>query len=210
VNAAACNDCHTNPPRDFTSSTQHVMTTQYLAGGAVFPFGPLASTFGVVRAMSADLLGSTHGFFAQPGTTFDVFLATITQGVHADEASRPPLAYPMPWPTFRKMTLGDLQSIYTYLRWLALNKPDGGAGFADKITQSAAFYCTGNNACNTGAGETCDMTNHECIGRPCATDDDCHVCQTCNGPDAGASDGGSDGGLCAAPLANSGCLVTGR
>jgi hypothetical protein len=55
------------------------------------------------------------------------------------------------------------------------------------------------------AGETCDTTNHECVGRACATDDDCDVCQTCNGTATKA---------CAAPPAGSDagvqCVLNGR
>jgi hypothetical protein len=101
----------------------------------------------------------------------------------------------MPWYIFRQMNLDDLEAIYTYMRWLAVNSPTTGAG--DKATQSAARYCTANSGCVTAAGETCNMATNECIGRTCAVDSDCDACQTCTTT------------KCAAPAASSACVANG-
>ncbi len=193
VNAViGCSNCHTNPSR--SSTTQAVNTAMFLSGGAVFPTGPAAPVFRVTRSMTANLIGQTHGFFNQPGISFDVFLQTITQGVHADTTGTPPLAYPMPWFNFKKMTLDDLQAIYTYLRTLAQSSA-APSGANDKITESAARYCASGPDCLSG--ETCDSTAHECIGRTCAVDTDCDACQTCTSTH------------CAAPAASSTCVFAG-
>jgi hypothetical protein len=197
VNAVACNDCHTNPPRDFTSSNQKVNTAQFLAGGTVFPFGPLASQFRITRSMSANLIGAANGFFSKSTTTFDVFLATITQGVHADTPGRPPLAPPMPWPGLRHMTLGDLQAIFTYLKWLATSSAAPN-GVNDKLTQGAARYCTTNGDCIAALSETCNVPTNECVNKTCAVDSDCDACQTCSATH------------CIAPAPTSTCLSLGK
>jgi hypothetical protein len=175
-----CSACHTHPDRDYTSPTQAVNTAGFLAGGSVFASGSLAPLVGVVRSMSANLIGQNNGFF-RPGITFATFLATITQGVHADApvseaGTQPPLAWPMPWTEFRHMGLDDLEAIYTYYTWLALNAPTTGA--ADVIRQPAARYCS--TAANCNAGESCAASN-ECVGGPCTLDSDCGACQTCTG-----------------------------
>jgi hypothetical protein len=199
VNTVACSACHTNPDRDYTSTTQKVNTAQYLAGGRVFPIPPaLASIVRTTRSMSANLIGGTHGFFAKPNTTFDVFLTAITQGVHADDPGpqKPPLAVPMPWQALRNMTLGALEAIYTYLRWLGTSAA-APSGVNDKLTQSAARYCAANTDCITSAGETCNVATNECVGRTCAVDSDCDACQTCSGT------------ACIAPASTSTCLTLG-
>ncbi|HEY8086533.1 MAG TPA: hypothetical protein VIF09_01770, partial [Polyangiaceae bacterium] len=140
---------------------------------------------------------ATHGYFVT--ATFQDFLTTITEGVHADtislEGGAPqPLAFPMPWTEFRHMAVEDLQAIYTYMNWIATHGPTTGA--SDVITQSAARYCTGNSGCNTAAGETCNIPTNECVGRACTLDSDCDACQTCTT------------NVCAAPAANSICVAS--
>jgi hypothetical protein len=130
--------------------------------------------------MSANLIGKTHGFFNKPGVDFQVFLQTITMGIHGDELDggvAPPLAFPMPYMTFRNMTLRDLEAVYTYMHHLAVSTSFVGA--TDKVTLEAARYCAVAGDCK-GAGETCDTTAHECVGRTCATPADCDVCQKCS------------------------------
>jgi cytochrome c553 len=189
----ACNDCHTNPDRDPT--TLEIDTTNFMTGGRVFVAPTtLASTLGVVRSMSANLLGTENGFFTETAATFPVFEALITQGVHADDpAPQTPLAWPMPWPHLRNMTLDDMEAVYTYLKTLALEAPF--TGVADKPTQPAARYCASSTNCLTG--ETCNMATSECVGGACTTDIDCGACQTCVAS------------ACVAPVASSSCLTAG-
>ncbi len=174
VNAVAgCSDCHTNPAR--TTGPSKVDFAQYLTGGAVFPTpAPLQPIVHTTRSMSANLLGTT-GFINNPAVGFQTFLATITQGIHADDNPPKPLAWPMPWPTFRNMQIEDLEAVYTYLKTVGAAHPR-----PDKATRDAALYCTGDTDCVQALGETCDTTNHECINRTCAGDDTkCPVCQVC-------------------------------
>lgn len=188
-----CSSCHTNPDRDYTSPTQQVNTAQYMGGGRVFELGPQGAPFGIVRSMSANLLGKTNGYFNVPNISFQVFLETITEGIHADDANPTPLAYPMPWAELRNMNLDNLEAIYTYMRYLAVNTPTTGAG--DKATQLAARYCAASTDCLSG--ETCNMASNECVGGACSNDSDCGTCQVCTT------------GACAAPLATSACIANG-
>jgi hypothetical protein len=197
VNAViGCPACHTHGDRNYMSPTQAVNTAAFLAGGTVFASGTLAPVVGVVRATSANLTGQ-KGFFNGPNISFQVFLATVTQGIHADEAPvdggvTRSLAWPMPWTEFRNMGVDDLEAIYTYMRYVAVNAPTVGA--SDQDAQLAARYCTAASNCN--AGETCNMATNECVGGPCTIDADCDTCQTCNT------------GVCTAPTANSMCALT--
>jgi hypothetical protein len=196
VNAVVgCSSCHTNPDRNYMTPNAQINTAQYMAGGRVFPTGPAASQVGVTRSMSANLIGQKNGFFNQADVSFETFLTTITQGVHADEMNEagvaPPLAYPMPWYAFKNMNLADLEAIYTYLSWLA-QSPAAPSGGNDKVTQSAARYCTAATASTvcTRPGEKCDTTNNECVGYACTVATaatDCDACQDCTA------------GQCAAP-----------
>ncbi len=175
-----CAACHTHPDRNYMTPNQAVNTAAFLAGGTVFASGSLAPVVGVVRAMSSNLVGKNHGYFSEPGMTFTTFLATITQGVHADQpvsdaGTQPALAWPMPWTEFRHMGLDDLEAIYTYFSWVAQNEPTNGA--ADVVTQSAARWCATAANCNTG--ESCNTATSECVGGPCMVDADCGACQTC-------------------------------
>ena len=177
VNAVAgCNDCHTNPSRAL-SPPFTITTGEFLTGGAIFatppPLQPLLRT---TRAMSANLLGRTGGFFA--GATFAQFLATITQGVHGDDPPpQAPLAFPMPWQTFRNMELADLTAVYTYMTWTRSN-----TDLPNKAIRDTALYCDSTDpdaGVTCPSTMTCDTTNKECVGLSCQTNDDCPVCQTC-------------------------------
>jgi hypothetical protein len=206
VNAVAgCNDCHTNPDRDQT--TNKINTDAYLAGGRVFDiagtFGPAAvAQYGITRAMSADLTGATHGFFAEPAVTFALFESIIMEGKHVDDDPPAPLAPPMPWQTYRNMTEDDLASIYMYISQVPKR-----TGSNDKLTQPPARFC---GAADAGApsclpGETC--TNGECTGGACTGSDSCGACQPCPGGST------AEPGVCAsAPPPGDGgvgCVTTG-
>src|SRR5262249_25684547 len=94
VNAIAnCNDCHTNPSRDFMSPLATINTAQFLTGGAVFEVPPpLNMITHTERTMSANLIGEQFGFLSRGGDLF-TFIATLTEGVHAQVPSRPPLGF---------------------------------------------------------------------------------------------------------------------
>lgn len=190
VNAvASCNDCHTNPMRNFAPGPDYlkINTDQYLAGGGVFavPAG-LDALSGYTRTMSANLTGQSNAFSVSLG----VFLATLTQGTHADDADAMPLGFPMPWQAYGQMTLDDLTAVYTYVMSVPRR-----TGANDKVTQDPARYCDANVPCE--AGETCEPTTHECVGGACSGDGDCGACQTCTA------------GACAAPASGSPCLTQG-
>jgi len=172
VNAiAGCGECHTNPSRNFAPGPDFlkINTAGYLAGGQVFdvPY-PLNMILRQTRTMSQNLAGEANGY---TGSLAD-FFATITQGIHADEADKSALGWPMPWNAYGLMTADDLTAIYTYIR----NVPRR-TGENDKLTQSYTRYCDGSISCSTG--ETCDMTTNECVGATCAQDPECDACQTC-------------------------------
>jgi hypothetical protein len=124
--------------------------------------------------MSENLTGATNGFFNGAGVTFATFLATITQGVHADEPPpQTPVGFPMPFRVFRNMTIDDLEAVYTFVNAAAAT------GLLDKPTQRAARYCTQSSDCDQTKGESCDTTAKECVNADCAATADCPVCQTC-------------------------------
>jgi hypothetical protein len=189
VNAAVCNDCHTNPPYNTLPGPTFLATNtpQFLAGGGVFPTPPgLGPVFGNTRSMSANLIGETHGFFNEPGMSFELFREIITTGLHVDDPSPRPLAWPMPYDHFRNMTEGDLSAVFTYVSTLAALEPrtDVGATINDKLTQGAAIYCDATHACPSGAGFTCHMdatVGNECVGNTCTDDGECGACQHCTG-----------------------------
>jgi hypothetical protein len=188
-----CSGCHSNPDRSM-SPPYNVNTPTFLSGGVVIASGSLASTVRVVRVTTANLIGKTNGFFNEPGMSFSTFLATITQGVHADDppndaGMQPPLSWPMPWTEFRNMGLDDLEAVYTYLSWIAQN---GNITQNDVEHQGAARYCASTTDCYSG--ESCNTPTNECYGGPCNTDADCGTCQTCSSDDGGASPG-----TCVAP-----------
>jgi hypothetical protein len=195
VNAIdGCSDCHTNPNYS-DPATFHVNTAMYLAGGREFTAPPpTAAQLFEERALSADLLGATHGFFAESTTTFEVFKEIIRTGTHADENPARPLAFPMPWSQIRNQVDDDLLALYTYL-----NRTPPVTGARDKLIPDYARWCATNADCR--AGETCfanpATSANECVGGPCNVDSDCDACQTCNA------------GACAGPTASSTCLTKG-
>jgi hypothetical protein len=203
--AAACNECHSNPERsdgtvDGGLPAGHINTSQYLGGGRIFqtppPLQPIVHT---VRSMSANLSGASLGYFNGGTISFDQWDTEITHGVHADDPPpQAPLAWPMPWQTFRNMTIDDLEAVYFYVRYIAQN--GGPTITADKATQSAARYCTADTDCISALSEKCNMTNKECQGKSCTGDSECDACQTCNGI---VGDGGT--GTCTAPANPSLC-----
>jgi len=200
VTVGACNDCHTNPARTGAAALDPINVASYLTGGAVFAFpAPAQPALGVVRSMSANLIGATNGFFGEPTTDFAVFAGILQTGLHVDEASPTPVAAPMPWFHLRNLTLDDVAALYTYLSFVWQDQPT--ALTADKATQPASYYCAATGDCQSG--ETCDTNNasatyHECIGRTCNVDADCPACQTCSG----------NGGTCGASL-DASCVSNG-
>jgi len=190
VNALAdCNGCHTNPATTNPANTK-ISTTMYLTGGAVFdtppPLQPLLHT---VRAASANLQGSSKGFFTEPTMQFSTFLTLITQGVHADDPPpQAPLAFPMPWQTFSHMQLGDLEAIYTYMSAVAAQYGKTAlTGAADKTIPAPALYCDTKVACPTGMKCSSASAAGECLAPTCVKDTDCAVCQTCGGASTGCA-----------------------
>jgi hypothetical protein len=181
VNAAACNDCHTNPAFDRTPGPTFlkINTTQFLAGGGVFVTPPgLGPVFHTTRSMSANLLGH-NGFFNEADMVFPVFEAILATGEHIDDPVPTPLAWPMPWDHFRNMDTEDLLSVYTYLDTLASQLPR-----SDKLTQPPAIFCDSAHACPSGLNYTChtDATfGSECVGNSCTTAAQCGACQHCTG-----------------------------
>ena len=199
VNSVAlCYECHTNPFRDFnpTSSTfLKINTAGYMAGGRVFLAPPGANALlHVNRSMTADLIGANNGFFQS--ADYALFDLLISDGAHVDDPNPMPLAWPMPWPRFRQMTLTDLTSVFTYVSTLAQNRPRTGTN--DKETQGAAYYCAADGDCDTTNGETCNTTLHECIGRRCTATHECPACDTCDATN-----------ICVPPASSSTCLTNG-
>jgi hypothetical protein len=188
VNAMAdCNGCHTNPANTSQTSTK-LSTTMYLTGGQVFATPPpLQPVLHTVRAASANLQGSTKGFFTEGGVTFSTFLTLITQGIHADDPPpQAPLAFPMPWQTFSHMQLGDLEAIYVYMNAVATQYGKTAlTGAADKTIPAPALYCDTSNACPTSMKCSSTSAAGECLPTSCVKDTDCGACQTCGGGSVG-------------------------
>lgn len=185
VNAlSGCNDCHSNPARDNT--TLKINTAGYLSGGGVWAVPPgLDGLLKQTRTMTANLTGQNNGYKAD----FVTFMTTITTGTHANGT---PLGFPMPAATYANMTLQDLEALYTYIT----NVP-ARTGANDKKIQGIARFCGKDGDCNTAAGETCNVATKECVGKTCATKDDCDACQSCTAT------------KCAAPAAGDACLTSG-
>ena len=180
VNAADCNDCHTNPPYAAPPGVDafKITTSAFLSGGRVFQAPSLGPMNGQTRSMSANLLGATHGFFNQQDMSYPLFAGILANGEHIDDPMPTPLAWPMPWQHFRNMETDDLVSVYTYLRVVAATEPRTAS--ADKITQGAAIYCDATHACPSGSSCHMDPTfGNECVGNNCASDGDCAACQHC-------------------------------
>jgi mono/diheme cytochrome c family protein len=193
---ADCSGCHTNtqPPGSPT------VFTKFLGGGQVFVTPPpLQPIVHIVRSASANLVGPANGFFNKPSMSFSTFLTLITQGVHAEDPMPKPVAWPMPWPVFKHMTLSDLQSIYVFVSAVAVQfgQPTL-AGALDKVVPDPALYCDATNGCPMGFA--CSSTNGECLAQTCTAATvltDCAVCQTCTG------------GKCTAPGPADACLTAG-
>ncbi len=208
VNAAACNDCHTNKnglPRDFTpgSSYLKIPADAYLLGGAVFavPSG-LDAVLAQSRTMSANLIGES-GFFNEPEVSYLLFAGIIDAMAHVDDTPPLRIGWPMPAEHFRKLAQRDLMDIYTYMKILAEDYDHAGQG--DKATQGQARYCTTAADCDAAGGETCFVdgsadkaVHNQCVDKVCASDDDCGACQTCAGL------------RCRPPATSDACLSTGR
>ena len=211
VNAIGdCSGCHTNIDNPATGA---INTAAYLTGGQVFDLGvlgvppPVQQIFGYTRAASANLIGNTNGFFNKSTVDFATFETLITEGIHSeDPAPQRRVAFPMPWSFLKNLTLGDLQSVYTYLNQVATQYGKvTQVGASDKVIPDPAIYCDPTNACP--AGWSCSSSNApgECLHQTCATATvltDCAICQTCS-----AATGGSCQTMTGAALA--GCVQAG-
>ena len=206
VNAAACNDCHTNvggkplnetPGPDFLK----ISPDAYLTGGATFSDpSALQTLLKQTRSMSQNLIGKS-GWFNQQGHTFLTFLATIDQMEHADDNPPLSLGWPMPANHLRNLPEQDLEDIYTYLKILAEDYKS--TTQIDKQTQDPARYCTKDSDCPL-SGQTCwidsssaKTVGNQCLNKSCMTDADCNACQHCTG------------NTCVAPSASDTCLTQG-
>lgn len=188
-----CSSCHTNPPAD--PITFRLSTETFLSGGRVFLAPPrIHRLLHESRAFSANMTGQHHGFFHEPGSTFERFERIIRSGTHADETPPRPLAFPMPWDLLKEMVAEDLHSIFTYLTLLPAR-----TGAADKEIQDYTRWCEEASDCRSD--ETCYANPatgaNECVGGACADDQDCSTCQTC------------EAGTCIAPGAGDSCLASG-
>jgi mono/diheme cytochrome c family protein len=205
VNAAGCNDCHTNdngqsrnliPGPDFLK----IPAASYLTGGATFSVPPpLNPVLMQTRSMSANLIGPS-GFFNEPQTTYLEFASIIDAMEHTDENPPLSLGWPMPAQHFRTMSTSDLQDVYTYMKILAEDYDH--TAQTDKKTQDPARYCTSDGDCQPGQkcfvdGSANKAVNNQCIGQSCTTDPDCDACQKCVS------------GACQQPDPSDTCLTTG-
>jgi hypothetical protein len=182
VAVAGCTDCHSNTQMPGFPSPASL----YLTGGHVFqtppPLQPVVHT---VRSATV---------------SFQTFLATITEGIHADDPPpQAPLAWPMPWQTFRKMDLGDLQAIYTYMNLAATSFGKTAQTTHDMSIPMAAMYCDAMNQCPMGFACSAASGAGECLLQACTADTDCAVCQTCDPASK----------KCTVPAATSMCLLAG-
>jgi hypothetical protein len=188
VNAVAnCNGCHTVP----AAAGLPFDKTKYLIGGRGFNTpAPLQKVLGTVRSIAANLEGATHGFFNKPNVQFSTFLTLITEGIHAEDItpdSGPPrqVAFPMPWPVLRHMTLTDLEAVYTFLSAVAQKYGLTLTGVQDPAQPDPSLYCdtaadAGAAAASCPAGMTCTSSTGpgECVAT-CAVNLDCAACQSC-------------------------------
>ncbi|MBI2375365.1 MAG: collagen-like protein [Deltaproteobacteria bacterium] len=175
VSMGSCNDCHTNPERDFAPgpSFLKITTAAYLTGGRVFEAPPgLDRLFGYNRAAAKNLVGAVHGELG----SFSNFLAVATSGMLMHEGGRH-VAWPMP-DVMGNLTIEDLEAIYFYLA----NLP-APAGASDKVIAGPVYRCDTTADCPNGS--TCFNYNGpygptgECQAT-CANDADCGVCQECS------------------------------
>jgi hypothetical protein len=186
----ACNECHTHPDR--AGTPPRVNTGAWLTGGTVFLTPPpLQPVTRYVRATSANLEGSHHGFFSEPASAYDRFRDVIRTGTLVDDTPPRSLAFPMfvIAQSLRNLLDQDLEALYAYL-----DESRRTAGASDLERQAPARYCEADAMC--AAGERCNPSTHECAGGSCASDLECGTCQTC------------DSGACQAPPPTSACLLT--
>jgi hypothetical protein len=192
VNAmVGCNDCHTSPDR----AGNKINTAAFFTGGTVFTVPPpLQPLFHQVRAMSANLKGPNHGFFNEAGDSWTRFQSLILTGTHVDETPARPLGFPMIViaGSIKNLIEPDLHDVYDYVKSLPNT-----TGASDVERQPYAVLCAADADCG-GAGQTCSVATHECVGKACSVDSDCGACQTCGG------------GTCQAPAATSLCVATSR
>jgi hypothetical protein len=211
VNAIGdCSGCHTNVDNPATGA---IDTAAYLTGGQVFdlnfdgvpPF--VQKQLGVVRSASANLIGSTNGFFNFPNVDYATFETLITQGIHAEDPQpEARVAFPMPWTYFRNMTLDDLEAVYTYMNVVATQYGLSGlTGAADKLIPNPAIYCDPSTACPTGYKCSSSTAPGECLNQTCTVATvltDCAICETCSAATGGVCQTMSGGTL-------AGCVTTG-
>ena len=183
-----CNDCHTHPDR--TADGSKVNVASFLTGGTVFTTPPpLQPITGYVRVTSANLEGTSHGFFLEAGDSYRRFRDVIRTGTLVDESPPRPLAFPMNLvaPNLAKLLESDLRAIYDFAKAVPAT-----TGASDHAHQPPARWCATSAGC--ASGETC--TGGECTGGACGGDVDCGTCQTCGA------------GTCQAPDASSICVLT--
>jgi mono/diheme cytochrome c family protein len=207
VNAIGdCSGCHTN--LDHSPTVAGIDTVHYLTGGQVFdlnvdgvpPF--VQKQLGYVRSASANLIGSTNGFFNFASVDFATFESLITEGVHAeDPAPQRSVAFPMPWEDFKNLTIGDMEAIYTYMNVVSHNYHPA----LDKVIPQPAVYCDPTTPCSTGSTCSSNSAPGECLHNTCTAATvatDCAICQTCSA---------STGGTCQTLSGNNlfGCIGAG-
>ncbi len=208
VNAiAACSDCHTNAP-----AADAIAPAAYLSGGQIYDMNLIGvpafvqKQLGYARTVSTNLTGATHGFFNAANVDFGTFETLMTQGIHAEDP-RPErsLAFPMPWTYFRKMTLPDLQAVYTYMNQVArqygLRRLTGSK---DKVVPEPAAYCDPSTPCASGWACSSSSGPGECLHQTCARASvvaDCAICQTCSA---------ATGGVCRAITGNALAACAGK
>jgi hypothetical protein len=206
VNAISdCSGCHTNVD---DPNTGKIDTAAYLTGGQVFAT-PVPKVMRTVQAASANLIGKTHGYFNNPNVSFETFLTTITQGVHAENTPATPLAFPMPWQQFSNMELADLQAIYVYMSTVASTYGVTLQGTADKVIPKPSLYCDTTDstvpACPPGSACSLSTGPGECVATAaCTSVTDCAACQQCTGGACGLLPANADGGASV-----SSCIATG-
>jgi hypothetical protein len=195
VNAIGdCSGCHTNIDN---AATGKIVTTQYLTGGQVFDYNvlglplPAQKAMGVVRSASANLEGAMNGFFNKSNVDFSTFMTLITEGIHAEDPMPKPVAFPMPWPYLKNMSLADMEAVFTYMSTVATDygKPTL-TGASDKIIPDPTLYCDTTTPCPTGMACSATVAGvpGECLSQTCTqatVTSDCAVCQTCSGTTAG-------------------------
>jgi len=194
VNAVGdCTGCHTNPLR---VANMKIPTDRWLSGGQHFGVPPgLDALLKNKRTITGNLLGANNGAFPR-FTSYEDFRKVIYDGKVTHNGVTRDLAFPMNGiaAALKQANEDDVKAIYTYLK---NQVPRTGEG--DKKIQEPARWCDADAGCSAAAGETCNLTTNECVGRTCDADADCDACQTCN----------TTSSKCEAPTAASACLVSG-